>query len=148
MTFNYAEFRAEFIRLKQAQREREIAEDKRRASREVVERPTEFAASLRLRAAQQRLSLTELEKRVLYHDKRYLRREPNARSDYVTEQRAQYIATQARCQASSVPRLLANIEWVHWRCALLGIAPDDVYRVHVCRIRRRDRGRWRVHEFE
>ena len=146
MTFNYAEFRAAFVRLKRAQRAREIAEDRRRANQEAVQRPTEFAASLRVRAARSRLTLTELEKRVLSYDKRYLRRTPNVRSDYVTEERARYIAALAHCQPSSVPRILARIEWVHWRCALLGMAPDETIRIQRCHVRRPVRGHAYVHE--
>lgn len=148
MTFNYAAFRAEFVRLKRAQHAREVEEERRRANQEAIMRPTEFAASLRVRAAEQRLTLSDLEKRVLYHDKRYLRRQRNVRSDYVTEERARTIAMLAHCDPESVPRILARIEWVHWRCALLGIVPDETFRVHRCHIRRRHAAHWRVHEHE
>lgn len=145
MTFNYAAFRAEFVRRKREQRLRRNEEDRRRANLEAVVRPTEFAASLRVAAAESRLTLTELEKRVSYYDRRYLRQTRAVQSDYVTLKRARYIASMAGCLPSNVPQILMRIEWVHWRCELLGIPLDEAYTPRPgCYKRHQRTSRWRV----
>ncbi len=136
MPFNYAAFRAEYARRKRAARAREAEDERRRANLESVQRPTEFMAGLRAEAAAGRLTLTPLEKRVLYYDRQYLRRTPGVRDEYITARRAHYVATLARCHPSEVARILDRVERVFLRCALLDRAVDDAYQPPLC-LRRR-----------
>ena len=136
MPFNYADFRAEYARLKRAARAREAEDDRRRANLESVHRPTEFMVALRAEAAAGRLTLTPLEKRVLYYDRQYLRRTRDVRDEYITARRAHYVATLARCHPSEVARILDRIEEIYLRCALLDHVPDDAYTPPMCRRKR------------
>lgn len=136
MAFDYAAFRAEYVRLKRRQRLWEIRDERRRANAEAVRRPTEFAAEMRARAAARRTTLTDLERRVLYYDRQYLRMTTHARGDHLTARRLLFIAGMAGCAAREVERALSRAEAVAIRCALLDQELDRVFVRRRCRARR------------
>jgi hypothetical protein len=120
--FNYATFRAEYVRMCARGKERERLRERNAV---FVSRPTEAAAEVRVYASQGRLTLTPLEKRLLYYDRLFLREHPDVASDSVTPLRAAYLARRVCCGADDVERLLRQIERVYWRATLLGYEVDD-----------------------
>lgn len=150
MPFDYSTFRAAFVRLKRRQRILETKDDVRRATVEAIHRPTEFLMEMRARAAAQRTVLTDLERRVLAYDRRYLRMTPRSRGDYLSAQRLLYVSVMAGCSTREVERALSRIERVAIRCALLEKELDTSVVRRRCRVRRTRSvmrsGAWRVRQ--
>lgn len=121
MSFQYTQFRAEFVRLRRRQRQQQLEEQKAAYYREALIRPTELVVAVRAQAARDRLWLTPLEKRLLHYDRRYLAGHANVRSDYLTLERERYLAAAVGCPVREVARLLDRIDQVFLRAAILDV---------------------------
>ncbi|MDX2141394.1 MAG: hypothetical protein SF123_25130 [Chloroflexota bacterium] len=141
MSFQYAQFRAEFVRLRRRQRHEQLEQQKAAYYREALIRPTELVVSVRAQAARGRLWLTPLEKRLLHYDRRYLAGRDNVRSDYLTLERARYLVRMVGCSPRDVARLLDRIDDVFLRAAILDV--EVGMRVaHCLRVRRASINLW------
>jgi hypothetical protein len=141
VNFQYAQFRAEFVRLRRRQRHQQLEEQKAAYYREALIRPTELVVAVRAQAARERLWLTPLEKRLLHYDRRYLAGRANVRSDYLTLERERYLARVVGCPVRAVAQLLDRIDQVYLRATILSVEVETRF-TRCMRVRRADALLW------